>query len=293
MSARLAPSLAQSGDNVELVPYGRLGGPSGGDASYEADGVPWARTFEALKRHAILILLMVAAGAGVGLLAARRIVPVYEVQSKIWIGAGGSSQTGPIRPQQLLPATSWDELLRSYAIVDPVVKKLRLNLSYKQPADSALFTNFESLPSLRPGAYVLKIQAGGRYVLSGGNDSVIEKGQLGDSVGRHAGFAWLPNARLLQPGRVLSFSVSTVRSASVGLLSTLKASIPDDGQFLTVKLSGPNPRRAATTLNAWVEQFVASADQLKKRHLLEFKGILSEQLSVAGNQLQDAEVQLE
>ena len=279
---------------MELVPYGRLGGPSGGDASYEADGVPWARTFEALKRHAILILLMVAAGAGVGLLAARRIVPVYEVQSKIWIAAGGSQQTGPIRPQELLPATSWDELLRSFAIVDPVVRKLRLNLHYSTPADSLLFSGFESLPSLQPGSYVLKVDAHGRYVLlSAVNSRILEAGAVGDSIGRKLGFGWAPESKLLTNGRVVAFSVATPRSVSQGLLPNLHASIPDDGQFISLRLTGSDPTHAANTLNAWVEQFVTSADELKKRHLLEFREILNEQLRLTEAQLQTAEVRLE
>jgi capsular exopolysaccharide synthesis family protein len=79
----------------------------------------------------------------------------------------------------------------------------------------------------------------------------------------------------------------------VGLLPTLRAYIPEDGQFLTIRLSGPDPQRTATTLNAWVEQFVTSADELKKRHFLEFKRILSEQLGVTESQLQAAEIRLE
>ena len=248
---------------------------------------------DALKRHVLLILGVVVAGSALGLFAARRVKPVYEAQSKVWIAAGGSQQSGPIRPQQLLPATSWDELLRSYAIVDAVVRSLGLNVSYKEPADSVFFSSFQSLPSLHPGAYVLRTQPGGRYSLSTGKDIVIERGTVGDSIGRKVGFGWAPDAQLLTPGRTLSFSVSTVRGASAGLIASVRASVPDDGQFLTVRLSGSDPRRTAKTLNAWVEQFVASADELKKRHLLEFKSILSDQLRVTESQLQAAEVQLE
>ena len=292
MSVRLTQSAPSAG-NAGLAPYGGSPSPTDWPAPFESDGVPWARYVDALKRHVLLILGVAVAGSALGLLAARRVQPVYEVQSKIWIDAGGSPQSGPIRSQQLLPATSWNELLRSYAIVDQVVRKLRLNVSYRQPADSILFSTFESLPSLRPGAYVLKIESGGRYVLSTGKDTIIERGVAGDSIGRKMGFGWAPDARLLTPRRIISFSVSTPRSASVGLLSSVSVSIPEDGQFLTVKLSGSDPRRTAKTLNAWVEQFVISADELKRRHLLEFKSILSDQLRVTESQLQAAEVQLE
>jgi len=240
-----------------------------------------------------LILAIIGVGAGIGLFAARRVQPVYDVQSTVWIASGSSQQTGPIRPQQLLPATSWIELLRSFSIIDPVVKKLRLNVWYKLPGDSIFFTGFETLPSLRPGAYLLKSEPGGRYVLSNAKEVPIERGVAGDSIGRKVGFAWAPDARLFKPGRVLAFSVSTPRSASIGLLSTLRSSLPDDGQFLTITLSGSDPNRTANTLNAWVATFVASSGDLKKRHLLEFKKILGDQVGVAEGQLRASESELE
>jgi succinoglycan biosynthesis transport protein ExoP len=227
------------------------------------------------------------------MLAARRVQPSYDVQSTVWIASGVSPQSGPIRPQQLLPPTSWVELLRSYAIIDPVVRKLKLNVFYSQPSDSIFFTGFQSLPTVYPGAYLLKTESGGRYVLSTANGVAIERGTAGDSIGRKLGFGWAPDARLLTPGRPLTFRVSTPRSTSVALLSTLRSSLPDDGQFLTITLSGSDPNRTASTLNAWVEQFVESSGDLKKRHLLEFKKILNDQLGSAESQLRTSEVQLE
>src|SRR6185436_1742766 len=111
-------------------------------------GIPWERYIDALRRHVLLIIGIVAAGSLLGVMAARRVAPVYDVQSTVWITSSNPGQAGPIRPQQLLPATSWVELLRSYAIVDPVVHKLKLNVGYPLPADSVFFTNFESLPGL-------------------------------------------------------------------------------------------------------------------------------------------------
>jgi capsular exopolysaccharide synthesis family protein len=69
--------------------------------------------------------------------------------------------------------------------------------------------------------------------------------------------------------------------------------LPDDGQFLTITLSGSDPNRTAKTLNAWIEQFVLASGELKKRHLLEFKRILTDQLAVAESQLRASEIQLE
>ena len=172
---------------------------------FEPEGVPWGRYIEALKRHALLILAIVLLGSGIGIFAARRVQPVYDVQSTVWIASGSSQQSGPIRPQQLLPATSWIELLRSYSIIDPVVKNLRLNVGYKLPGDSIFFSRFESLPSLRPGSYLLKSEPGGRYALSTAKGILVERGVAGESIGRKVGFAWAPDARLFTPGRLLTF----------------------------------------------------------------------------------------
>ena len=285
---------ALSGGNAEIVQYGvpiqpGFNVPPGSDT----EGIPWPRYLEVLKRHFLMILALVVAGSALGLLAARRVEPVYDAQATVWIASGVSPQTGPIRPQQLLAATSWVELLRSYAIIDPIVHQLRLNVSPKQPRDSVFFRQFESLSTLRAGEYVLKIGGNGDYALVTAKGLAVEKGVVGDSIGRKIGVAWMPDRKLLIPGKVLAFSVSTPRNASFALLSKLRTSLPDDGQFLSITLSGSDPDRTASILNAWVTQFVTSSGDLKKRHLLEFKKILSDQLAVAEGQLRGAETQLE
>ncbi|HEV7594607.1 MAG TPA: polysaccharide biosynthesis tyrosine autokinase [Gemmatimonadaceae bacterium] len=285
--------MPRASADYTVSPYGE-GGPPGwaGPPVDEPEGVPWARYIDALKRHTPVIAALVVAGSLAGLFFARQVKPVYDVQSTVWITPSLSQQSGPIRAQQLLPPTSWIELLRSFAIIDPVVRNLRLNVSYPSASDSTLFREFESLPSLRPGSYSLDIQRGQRYVLSA-HGIEIERGALGDSIGRKVGFGWVPPASLLAKPRRLEFSVASPRSTSAALLSNLHTSLSDDGQFLSVSLSGTDPARTARTLNAWADQFVASSGDLKKRHLLEFKKILSDQLGTAEQQLRSAEIQLE
>lgn len=293
MPHRFTPAISEQYPGTTT--NGEYPGPAGwlSAAPAEPEGVPWARYFDALKRHSLLIVALILAGSLAGMFAARRVKPVYDVQATVWITPSLSQQSGPIRAQQLLPPTSWVELLRSYAIIDPVVHDLRLNVNYTQPADSILFKDFESRPNLHPGAYTLKIEQGQRYRLSTRDGVTIERGALGDSIGRKAGFGWAPDARLLANRKQMEFSVATPRSTSVALLSKLRASLPDDGQFLSISLSGTDPKRTARTLNAWADQFVASSGDLKKRHLLEFEKILSDQLGVAERELRNSEIQLE
>ena len=295
MSVRLSRSTPL-GEYAGAAPHALPPGPpawGGPPSPLEPDRIPWGRYTDAFKRHALIILAIVLTGTGIGLIAARRVKPVYDVQATVWITPGLSAQSGPIRAQQLLPQTSWVELLRSFAIIDPVVRKLRLNVTYQEPGDSIFFRDFESRPLLRPSPYLLKIEPGGRYILSTANGVAIERGALGDSIGRKVGFGWAPDSALLAHRRSLAFSVATPRSTSLALLSKVRTSLPDDGQFLKITLSGPDPQRAANTLNAWAEQFVASSGELKTRHLLEFEKILGEQLGVAEQELRTSEIQLE
>lgn len=287
------PQPTELGEHNGFAPHSQASGPaSWGSAPLEPEGIPWARYLEALKRHVLVIVIITVAGSALGYFAARQVKPLYDAQATVWIEPTRAAQSGPIRGQQLLPAASWVELLRSFAIVDPVVRSLRLNVSYEKPGDSAAFRGFESAPSLQSGAYTLKID-GSQYVLSTQKGNVIERGRVGDSIGRKVGFAWAPGSDLLRPGTLLTFRVATPRNASAGLMSNVRAVLPEDGQFLKVTLSGANPDRTAKTVNAWVDQFVLSSGGLKKRHLLEFKRILTEQLNVAEAELRAAEAQLE
>src|SRR6476659_7890693 len=118
---------------------------SSGIAWQEPEGIPWARYLEVIKRHLPLIIGIVLVGSLAGYFGAKRVKPVYEAQATVWINAPSAAQpTGPIRAPQPLPSASWLVLLQSFAIVDPVVRRLRLNVSSKTPGDSVLFRDFES-----------------------------------------------------------------------------------------------------------------------------------------------------
>lgn len=265
-------------------------------AFVEPGGIPWARYFDVIRRHLLLIAALTMVGSALGFLAARRVKLAYEAQTTIWINTApnGPQQAGPIRAQQLLPATSWVELLRSYLIVEPVVRRLNLNVSYKQRTDSVLFRNFTSGPAIHAGSYVLKVAPNGqRYMLARADGVEVERGNVGDTIGLKVGFAWLPEPQLLKPGQSVEFGVNTPRAAAMGLVSGVRASLPDNGQFLRISLTGADPQRTARTLNAWAEGFVASSIDLKKRHLLQFKQILADQLAVAERQLHASESELE
>lgn len=266
------------------------------NGSAEPEGIPWSRHIDAIKRHSLLILVLALAGSALGLFAARSVRPVFDAEATVWINnpPNSGSQSGPIRQQPLLAATSWVELLRSFAIVDPVVRDLKLNIGYRKPSDAVLFRDFDWTPGVRFGAYTLKIdERGQNYVLSTAKGVAVERGVVGDSVGRAAGLKWAPDKRLLHAGQVVEFWVATPRNVASSLVASVRPSLPDDGQILKISLSGADPRRTARTVNAWAAQLVSSSGDLKKQHLLEFKRILGDQLALAEGQLRTSENDLE
>jgi len=260
----------------------------------EPEGIPWTRYLDVVRRHALFIIAVTVAGSAAGYLASKRVKPVYQAQATVWINGSNAQQTGPIRAQQLLPSQSWVELLRSFAIVDPVIRELRLNVTPKIRSDSVFFRGFESTEKLRSGAYVLKIDStGARYSIVDGKGLGVERGLVGDSIGRKLGFNWLPDRRVMTPGKKIAFTVSTVRGTANLLLDHMHASLPEQGQFLRMTLTGADPNRVAGTVNAWAQQLVQSSGELKARHLLEFKKTLEDQLAISATQLHGAETALE
>lgn len=265
-------------------------------APAEPEGVPWGRYLDALRRGKWLILACLAAGTALGVAASRYIRPVYQAHATIWVSSTseGRQQSGPIRAAELLQSRSWVELLRSFAIADSVVHKLRLYVVPQQLRDSLLFSEFHQGPRVTPGRYVLAIDSGApRYELRDSENRVLERGTPGDSIGRALGFRWQPAAEMLLPGRTIEFAVSTPRDASMRLLENLQSTLPEDGQFLRMTMTGGDPERTARTLNTWTQQFVASATALKKHNLIEFRKILESQLEVAERELHNAEMELE
>src|SRR5256885_15941464 len=99
MSVLLTPPADQQDSYDRNTPRGPATGRgwSGPAALTDAEGVPWGRYFDVLKRNTILILVLAALGSALGFVAVKRIKPTYDAQSTIWINAG----TGSTSQQQV------------------------------------------------------------------------------------------------------------------------------------------------------------------------------------------------
>ena len=264
--------------------------------SQEDKGVPWGRYLAAVWRYKWVVIALIIGGTGAGLAVSRLVEPTYDVRATVWVNSNtdGQQGRGPIRAGQLLQASAWTELFRSFVITDSIVNMLRLYVTPVNPADSSLFANFRHNGRLQPGRYTLQVDASGRgYVLTDDNRNIRDKGMVRDSIGRQLGFIWQPGPFELRAGRTVQFTAVSPRQAATKLSDRVLAILPEDGNFMRLGLSGTDPAQTARTLNEWGRQFVATSATLKKRNLVEYKRILDAQLVLAERELRNAEIALE
>ncbi|HWE43877.1 MAG TPA: polysaccharide biosynthesis tyrosine autokinase [Gemmatimonadaceae bacterium] len=255
---------------------------------------PWGRYASAVRRYMWVIVAITLAGALVGAFAARRIPPQYEASATIWINAESpqARSSGPIRAEQLLNASSWPELLGSFAILDSAALKMQL---YLKPTNAPprVFDDFGVQEHFVPGAYELAVRPDGQFVLTDVRGNVVDRGMVGDSIGRARGFLWAPDSSTLRPGATVDFTLTTLREASVELRKRMSTATSRESSMLRIVLTGEDPRLTAATLKAIVTQFEATAARLKTRNLAEFAAALDQQLSYSAQQLREAEIALE
>lgn len=292
MSERSLPSRPPS--TAAAIPTNGASAPAawGSSAPAPATGNQWRRYAGALRRNAWLVLLVLVLGTMGGLLATRLITPQYQAQATIWIPGNQplGQSGGPIQAQEVVSPQAWVELIKSFAIIDRVVDRGRLYL-YSSRSDSAQLAGLEAARDVRPGAYTLAV-AGNQYELSSG-DTLVERGVVGDSIGRPLGLKWAPSAEVLPPGTRIEFTVLRPRAVAAHLRQNLDAQLGERTNILRLTLNGRSPRRTAETLNLWVDEFVVVAGELKKRSLVEVTKVLEDQLQFAQAELRSAEKALE
>lgn len=264
----------------------------------EGGGIDFRRYLLGIWRFKWLVLLAAVLGGAVGLGLAYLQSPEYRAQSTLWVEVTDRdlANAGPIRSQELLRSTAWEDLLRSFEVLDYAVREGRLYVEPANMADSAAFRNFQMTDSgdLRPGRYTLSVaDDGSSYILTARGGSEIETRPIGRPVGAAAGFRWAPPRETLQPGESLNFTVKSMRQASVELAGQLDPRMSGNGSFMMLRLSGEDPVRTATTLNAVTERFVEVAADLKRARLDELTGVLDEQLQTTQQNLANAERSLE
>src|SRR5438105_3639009 len=188
-------------------------------------GVDWRRVLSAVARFKWLIAVVTIVGTVGGLAATRFIKPQYMVQATLWIDQPdqrGGPERGPIRAGQPLEPEAWLDLLKSYRVLDQVVRDQRLFVAPKAREDAPLFETFRVAEQYRPGVYRLALDGSGKtFTLSTDKGVEVEHGAVGDSIGARLGFTWVPPAGSVPAGRTIEFSVATVRDSARALTEAL------------------------------------------------------------------------
>src|SRR4029077_6067013 len=133
-------------------------------------GVDWRRVLSAVARFKWLIAVVTILGTVGGLAATRFIKPQYMVQATLWIDQPdqrGGQDRGPIRAGQPLEPQAGLDLLKSYRVLDQVVRDQHLFVTPKAREDAPLFETFRVAEQYRPGVYRLALGGrGGAYTVA-------------------------------------------------------------------------------------------------------------------------------
>lgn len=259
---------------------------------------PFERPIAAIRRYKWLILVIIALSIGAGVAATRLVTPQYEVRASIMITEDSpmENRSGPIRSAGLLSSDDWTQLLKSFTIMDAVVRRLSLYLQPANYTDAVLFDGFTLGDKFVPGKYELVIdQTNKRWTLSSlPSGAEVDAGTATDSVGRKLGFAWRPPDWVFNSTgtRKVKFTVSTPREMAVKLGARLGTQRQQESNFLLLTLQDRDPQLAARIVNTWARDFVSVAADLKRRKLADFAKILGGQLQTAKASLDSAEIQL-
>ena len=246
-----------------------------------------------LLRFKWLILGILVLGTAGSIVATKFIQPQYQVAATIRI-EDSNNPRGPLAADELLSSRNWIELLTTYIVMDPVVRKERLFLQPKRKADLPRFASFELANRFLPGKYELSIDGSGkRYTLKREGGLVVGEGILGDSIGAQVGFSWIPAAKVFKKDETVAFEILTPREASNELIRSLGTRLGTRANFLRVSLSGEDAERTASTVNSLLERFVTVAADLKRENVRRLRVALEEQLGQAESNLTKAESELE
>ncbi len=255
------------------------------------------RVFAALVRFKWVVILVPVLGTAAGVFVGRRLGLNYTTHATLWVDVPDirTRDQGPIQTTQLVGSSGWVDLLKSYAVLEDVVRRQRLYLAFATPGDSAALASFGIKDRVEPGAYRIAVAPGGkRFLLTNtARSAPVQDGAVGDSVGPVLGFAWLPPAGALTPGRTIEFTVTTPAAAAQVLADGLQVETDllegKVGNFVTVALRGSDADVLTAVVNAIAERFVLVAADLRREKLSALVKILGEQVRNAQLNLTQAE----
>jgi polysaccharide biosynthesis transport protein len=221
-------------------------------------GMPaYQRYLAAISRFKWLVLGMVILGLIAGYVATRYVKPEYEVQGKVTLRDPTAQILGNERQRS---NESFVQSFRSFYLSDSVTRSLKLYLKPKREADASYFRDFTLADRFVPGLYELTTDAKKeKYVLRvsrKGDSRELERGAVGDSIGRTSGLRWRPGRDILPAKASIEFEIKTPREASIDLQKKLRADAPLNTDIMNISLRGEDASRTEMALNMWMDLFV-------------------------------------
>src|SRR2546427_4307541 len=233
----------------------------------------WQHYLAAALRFKWVVLGVTVGFTALGVLGALMIKPTYVARATVWVQVPirPAKDEGPIWSGQLPISSGWMDLLQSYAVLDDVVRGLRLYVAPVEPADSDVLRGFGIKDPVLPGMYRLEVDSQAkRFTLTArGREGVVQEGAVGDSVGADIGFAWVPPAGALTASRRVDFVVTAPYEATGKLAKQLKVSADLDGNFLRMELGGPHPAPVGAHVKAVGDRVGGGARPLERGRLTE------------------------
>ncbi len=260
----------------------------------------WRRILGAIGRRRWVVLAVTLLGTAAGVVAAAKFVgPRYLARARLWVGAAEPNPnalrgtTPPPGAERLLGVAAWVDFVRSDAVLDTVVRDVRLYLDPRTPLDGTALLRFGLKDQVLPGRYRLEVDRDGAgFTLFSAQGGVVQHGERGDSVGPALGFAWVPGAAVLTPGRRIEFTLLTPHDAAELLASQLQVTTDPEGTFVTVQLTGTDPQLTAAIVKGVADRTVAVAADLRRHKVAALADILGEQVRHAQASLTAAELAL-
>ncbi|HSM06444.1 MAG TPA: Wzz/FepE/Etk N-terminal domain-containing protein, partial [Longimicrobiales bacterium] len=233
-----------------------------------AQGLTFQRALLALRRFWWLILIAALLGVAGGFVAYRMVEPVYTAGAEILVSGEREGNATPIQADPLMQEQALIDLLKSPEVVEPVVRRERLFLSYPRGTED-LFMGFDLSPEgARFGRYEFAASGSGEWTLLNAAGVEVDQGRAGDAVGASVGFEWNPPPAQLQGGLApVEFAVRPPRETATSIRSELLTNMNEAGNFIRVSYASKNPELAARVVNGLLDEFQAVAASLKEDEL--------------------------
>ncbi len=298
MSDTSLPVPGHNGGGLAEVPADGPPGPYLSDwdldnGSEAGQGLTPQRALLALRRFWWLILIAALLGVAGGFVAYRMVAPVYTAGAEILVSGEREGNAQPIAADPLMQERALLDLLKSPEVVEPVVRRERLYLSYPRGL-AALFADFDlSADGARFGGYELALSGPDQWVLATAAGAEVDQGRIGDPIGAPVGFEWQPADAQLQGLEPVEFTVRQPREQAMAIRNTLLTTMNEAANFIRVSYSSKNPELAARVVNGLMDEFQTVAATLKEQELEADLSNLVIQLEAAKDSLYQVTQELE